>query len=304
MLMSTPDRDVMTNLANRFAAPAAARVEDTMMAKAISGSLKPALARKATTPVSNGVGTGTVQRVIALLSQIASTRDQIGVAELSGRLDLPMPTTHRLLHLLREEGMVDWNASSKRYSIGPELFRISALVSAGADLPRIAQREIDQVAELTGEATLFGVYLPNAAGMSFIARAEGRHALQYRIELNTVMSLVWGASGRAILAYLPDDVVAAALARTEANASGAPRPDAEKLDQDLARIRRNGYAVSEGEKLQGARGVAAPVFNQSGITGSICVTSPSERIPIDSVTELAEIVREAAGRISRSLGAS
>jgi DNA-binding IclR family transcriptional regulator len=264
---------------------------------------KPPPARS--TPAALGaVGTGTVQRVVRLLSEIASTKgEQVGVAELAGRLELPTPTTHRLLHLLREGGMVEWNASTKRYSVGPELYRIAALVNAAADLPKIAQREIRNVAEKTGEATLFGVYLPNAAAMSFIAQADGRHALQYRIELNAITSLVWGASGKAILAFLPEEVVAEALAREKDNASGSPPPTAQRLSEELARVRRNGFAVSEGEKLQGARGVAAPVFGRNGIVGSICVTSPRERLPIDSVTELGDIVTEAAKRLSRSLGA-
>lgn len=288
-------------------APARAkqRAKDAVVASGSVRRVKDPAGNAAARRVKDPVGTGTVRRVTRLLGELASARGQyVSVSELAGSLGLPMPTIHRLLQLLRENGIVDWNSGNKRYSVGPELYRIAALVTSSADLPKIAQRQIDQVAEQLGETTLFGTYLPSALGMAFVARAEGRHALQYRIELNTVSSLVWGASGKAILAYLPQPIVEKALAAAADSASGKTPPELAKLNEELARVRRIRYAVSEGEKLQGARGVAAPVFNSEGVIGSICVTSPRERVPIENLADFGQTVLEAAQRLSRSLGAT
>jgi DNA-binding IclR family transcriptional regulator len=255
--------------------------------------------------MSAGVtGTGTVHRVVQLLASIASINGEIGVGELAQRLGLPIPTIHRLLHLLRDDAMVEWNPATHKYSVGPEMFRIAAQVMSNVTAPSMAQREIERVSEQIRETVLFGLYQPANATMSFAARAEGSHPLQYRIQMHTPLSLVWGASGKAILAFLPEDVVTRALAaEREDSKSGAPPPTREQLEQELARVRKNGYAVSEGEKLLGARGVAAPVFNRQGIVGSMCITSPKERVPIDRITEFGEIVKAAAERLSRTLGA-
>lgn len=270
----------------------------------VEKTARPALPKGKRGKDTDATGTGTVRRVTRLLGELASIKGHVSVSELAARLKLPMPTVHRLLQLLRENGMVDWNSGNKRYSVGPELYRIAALVTSSADLPKIAQGQIDQVAEQLGETTLFGSYLPSALGMAFVARAEGRHALQYKIDLNAVTSLVWGASGKAILAYLPPETVEKALAKAANSASGRTPPDLDKLNEELARVRRIHYAVSEGEKLQGARGVAAPVFNSEGVIGSICVTSPRERVPIESLADFGQTVLEAAQRLSRSLGAN
>ena len=249
-------------------------------------------------------GTGTVHRAVRLIAALAATRGEVGVGDLAGRVGLPLPTIHRLLHLLRKEGVVSWNEETHRYAIGPELYRIAAQVSASVDIGDLAQRELEILCDQAQETVIFGLYQPGTLSMSFAAKAEADHPLQYRIQMHVPLSLVWGASGKAILAYLSEDEVDRALTSEKANsASGTELPDRERLLQDLARVRKVGFAVSEGEKLYGARGIAAPVFNSAGIAGSICLTSPRDRIAIDRIPELAEMVVLAASRLSRSLGA-
>jgi DNA-binding IclR family transcriptional regulator len=248
-------------------------------------------------------GTGTVHRTIRLIAAVASARKDVGVGELSQKLGLPIPTIHRLLHLLRDEGVVDWDPKTHRYSVGPELYRVSAQVGSSSTMQDIARHEIERLSEETGETVLFGIYQPGSTAMSFEVRAEGSHPLQYRIQMHVPLSLVWGASGKAMLAYLPEDVIARALEREQHQAmNGAEPPSLAELLEELERVRKSGYGVSEGEKLAGARGVAAPVFGLSGIVGSICMTSPKERIPINRVAEFGEMVAATAGRLSRSLG--
>ncbi|KPF89819.1 hypothetical protein IP81_16270 [Novosphingobium sp. AAP83] len=249
-------------------------------------------------------GTGTVHRAVRLIAALAATRGEVGVGDLAGRVGLPLPTIHRLLHLLRKEGVVSWSEETHRYAIGPELYRIAAQVRDSVDIGDLAQRELEILCDQVHQTALFGLYQPGTLSMSFAAKAEADHPLQYRIQMHVPLSLVWGASGKAILAYLSEDQMDRALASETANsASGAKLPERERLLQDLARVRKTGFAVSEGEKLYGARGIAAPVFNSSGIAGSICLTSPQDRIAIDRIAELAKMVVQAAARLSRSFGA-
>jgi DNA-binding IclR family transcriptional regulator len=72
---------------------------------------------------------------------------------------------------------------------------------------------------------------------------------------------------------------------------------------ELATIRATGYAVSEGEKLVGARGIAAPVFSNTGIVGCLCLTSPKHHIPDDAVPEIGKEVAASAAALSWVLGA-
>lgn len=246
---------------------------------------------------------GTVHRVVDILSALASVQSDIGVGELAKQVDLPFPTTHRLLHLLKTEGIVTWNEESHRYSIGPELLRISCRVQSSFNVINLAEKYLNRIKGLTGETVIFGLYLPNSLSMSFVSTVSGEHPLQYRFEMNSNLSLIYGASGKSILAYLSDEEVEQVYEKEQGvPQNGAEKPSIESVKSEIERIRANGFAATESEKLVGARGIAAPIFDASGIFGCFCITCPKERIPLDRVAEFSGAVKEAAIEFSHTLG--
>ena len=254
--------------------------------------------------VDSGSKSGTVHRAMRLLAALAEAQEDVGVIDLASQLDLPSPTIHRLLNLLRECGMVDWNPKTRKYGTGAEFYRIAAQLLTSNSLMDVIRRELVKLTEITGETILVGMYQASSRSMSFEMRSEGVHALQYRINMHQPLSLVWGASGKAILAHLPDEVVAEVLEteRAQKSAEGAALPTLEELQVELERFRSMGYGASEGEKLAGARGIAAPVFGPNGVMGSVCMTSPKERIPINRIAEFGNLVSDKAREISRLVG--
>jgi DNA-binding IclR family transcriptional regulator len=250
-------------------------------------------------------GTGTVFRVVRLLAAIAEAGRPVGVGKLADELGLATSTVHRLLQLLRKEGIVDWDTETHLYFVGAEYYRIAARVVGAVHIRDLARPFIQRIAEQFDETTLLGLHLPAQRAMMFVARADGSQALQYRIALDQPLALVWGASGKSVLAFLPKIAVTEAIASAKPGpASGAPVPPREVLLSELAEIRDRGYAVTEAEKLPGARGIAVPVFGRRGVIGSICLTSPKERLPHASIGEIALFIVEQAAVLSQTLGAA
>ncbi len=247
--------------------------------------------------------TGTVARAVSVLAALADHGAEMGVNQLAETLSLPASTTHRLLKLLRNEDLVEWNPVTRRYGVGPGLYRISARVLESVSLPQLARSYLDRLAARFDETVLLGNYLERQRALSFAARADGQQALQYRINMHVPTSLLWGASGKAILAHLSDQVVAAVLAEEGPSpATGAPLPTLPELQNELDAIRVAGYARSANEKLPGACGIAAPVFGPRGVVGCIVLTAPQERLPREQEPEIIEAVRETARELSDVLG--
>lgn len=248
---------------------------------------------------------GTVSRVAQVLSALADAPGLVGVGELAHTVGLPNSTVHRLLALLQGEGLVQMEPESHRYSTGPEFYRLAALVVAKVDIATMAMPFLHELVLRFNETTLLAMHMPVQRAMMFIAREDGSQALQYRIDLHSPLSLVWGASGKALLAFLDDATIEKTIASEGPGpVSGLPLPDRKEILAELARIRRQGYAVSEAEKLPGARGVAVPVFNTKGAVGSLCLTSPKERVPHSSIDDIARHLGIAARELSRRLGAT
>lgn len=246
---------------------------------------------------------GTVARVVRVLAALADSDGSAGVGDLSAQLQLAPSTAHRLLNLLKAEGMVEASPTGGRYGIGPEFYRIAARVVATVDVTALSQPYIETLARRFDETVLFGLYLPHRQALAFTARADGEQALLYRIDMNRPGSLAWGASGKSVLAYLPAGHIRSVLGLEEPSpVAGARQADPAVVESELAEIRERGYAVTEGEKLPEARGIGAPVFGPRGVVGCILLTSPKSRMPHADINVIGAAVREEALRLSHDLG--
>lgn len=246
---------------------------------------------------------GTVARAIRLLVAVVDADGPATVQYLAERVDLAPSTTHRLLALLAEEGMVAHDPVRRTYSVGAEAYRMAARTVASVGLDAIVAPLLNALATRFDESVLFGLYSPATATLAFIGRADGDHSLQYRIEMNTPTSLVRGASGKAVTAHLdPAAVEAAVAAELRQAADPAAVPTAADLGPTLQQIRTQGYAESSGEKLPEARGVAVPVFGPAGVAGSLTLTHPKDRMPHGELDDIVSGLKEAADQIGRYLG--
>ena len=246
---------------------------------------------------------GTARRVLMMLAALADAEGAVSVRHVADRLGLAPSTAHRLLNLLVEGDFAAYDPRSATYGVGPQFYRVAARLLANVSPIAMARRLIADVARRYDETILFGLYLPAERALSFVARADGQKKLLYRVEMNVPLSLVWGASGKAALAWLPEAEIAAVLAQERPSpATGAPLPPPEALALALARVRAQGFAVSSGEKLPGALGIAAPVFGPQGLLGTLCLTMPRDRAPdADPAALGAEIARD-AGALTTQLG--
>jgi DNA-binding IclR family transcriptional regulator len=74
--------------------------------------------------------------------------------------------------------------------------------------------------------------------------------------------------------------------------------------EDLQKIRKKGYAHTRSEQIEGAEGVAAPVFDRlRHIIASLSLAGPEQRIGKKNLDELIALVRRSAESISKALPA-
>lgn len=255
-------------------------------------------------PVEGEAGSGTVSRVLLMLALLADAGGNVTVKQMAESMRLAPSTVHRLLQLLRKEGFVEAVAESRQYTIGPQFYRVSARVVSRVAPPLLAQPVIEEIARAFDETVVFGLYLPTECAMSFAARADGQQKLKYQLDMHRPLSLVWGASGKAILAFLPPETLRTVLrGEGPSPATGRPPPTPEVIEAELRAIQDRGWAVSESEKLPDARGIAAPVFGAEGVIGCICLTSPKSRMPHASIDAIGRDIAARAKALSYGLGA-
>ncbi|MDA8262167.1 MAG: IclR family transcriptional regulator [Actinomycetota bacterium] len=246
---------------------------------------------------------GTVARVVAVLRVLAESQESVAVQEVARQVGLAPSSAHRLLGLLIDANMVERDANARRYRVGREFSRMAALVSARCDLAQQAMPYLKRLASLCDEVSIIGVYHPGERVMSFAGRVDGTNPLTYRIELHRPLPVYWGSSGQAIFAYLPleERRLIAQEAGSSLTDGRAPLPW-DEMEARLEEIREQGYAISYGEKLPGAVGTSAPVFNAHGIVGSMTITVPRFRYNPEDHARILDPLLEAARELSHDLG--
>lgn len=252
----------------------------------------------------SGAQTGTVTRVVQILTRVAEADDDVSIAGLAANLGLPRPTVHRLLALLRDEGLIEADPVSRHYRAGPEFIRVASLVAQKWSLTTLARPFLEEIVADCQETCVLGVYLPAQRRMMFADYVSSPHALTYRIETMTPLSVAWGASGLSILAFRDAEEIEAVLADAEPSpVNGRALPSGRTMLRRLQEIRRQGYASSLGQKIPEARGVAAPVRDASGrAVASLCLTVPQFRFQHDSEVRFAHAVMSRAKELSKLLG--
>jgi DNA-binding IclR family transcriptional regulator len=255
-------------------------------------------------PAAPTAPVGTVARALRMLQELAEANDGVTVAKLGTQMGLPSSTVHRLLQLLRTEGFAESDSASRAYRAGPELHRIAALLVGRRTLATIARPVMERTAAACEETCLLGMYLPYARKMMFAEQVASTHALRFEIALNVQLPVMWGSSGRVMLAYLPEDEVRAILSEEEPSpVTGERIRDHDAYIDTLRQIRSRGYDLTRGEKLADSIGIAAPVFDDANAAvASLTVTLPTVRYRPVQRRELTTLVVEAAAELSAMLG--
>lgn len=225
-------------------------------------------------------GVKAVDSTLDVLELLAESGKAVGVSEVAERLGISAPGAHRLLAALRERGYAEQDPHTSRYSIGLRAFGLAALSASRQDLRRKAGPHITELNEGTGETVHLAVY--DDGWVVYLEKAESRHPVApvSRIGDRAPAHLV--ATGRAILAYLPE----------------------EQLDAEIvAETRRRGWALNRDSYREGVSGVAAPIRDWTGgVVASIGCCLPSRRLTQDTQPLLVERSVAAAARISAELG--
>lgn len=227
-----------------------------------------------------------------------------GVREVSQALRLPPSTTHRILSILDLEGLVQSDATPGRYRLGLEFLRIAWQATARFPIREIALPIMREMVARCNETAVLGVYERARMEMILVASVESSHPLRYVIELNSWQPVHAGASGLVIMAFLPEMERRAIVSRTKlAPVTERTITDPEVLEAELARIRQRGYAVTHGQRVVGAVGIAAPIWGPTGrVFGDIVITVPEQRFDPSSDLQLGQLTVEFGNKITTALG--
>lgn len=219
-------------------------------------------------------GMQVITRAAAILGALSEPDGGRSLAQLAARTGLPKTTVHRICTALEQVGYVQTDAASGRRELGPSLLRLAfagrrdlvALLRPSLESLSTELNETVDLAVLDGGRVLFLAQNPAPQRELMAIARVGASFPAYSL-----------ASGKVLLAGLPDDEVLRRLPRRLEPSLGGHARTRETLLRELGEVRRTGLGYEREEIRHGICAVAVAVTDADGRAASVAVPMPTAR---------------------------
>jgi len=239
-------------------------------------------------------------RVLAVLEKLSQQRT-IGLEELSREIKLAKPTVYRFLLTLQELGYAR-RAENDRWAITLKMFNVGSRALDHMDLHAAARPVAEELAEELGETIHMGVLDGDSA--VYVLKIESKYHIRMYSRVGRRMPLYCTAIGKVLLAYMTEEEREAALKGVKFLAvTKNTITSRAALNNELAQILKQGYALDNEEREEGLHCIGAPIFDYTGaVVATLSVSWPGFRYERGEEVDKIAKVKAAAGRISTILG--
>lgn len=207
---------------------------------------------------------------MAILGAFDEHHTRLSLSDLARRANLALPTVHRLVGELVRHGALARAGSD--YVVGRRLWDIGLLAPVQSTLREAASPFLHDIYA----ATLATVHMAVRDGdeVLYLERLAGRASVPVVSSVGSTLPMYPTGVGKVLLAHAPEAVrrrVLGSLTRITPYTIVQPG----RLNEQLERIRRDGYATTVEEMSLGACSVAVPVRQHGDVVAAIGVVVPT-----------------------------
>lgn len=251
-----------------------------------------------TAPRTAVAGPRSLARILGLFDAVARAGDGLTLAKLSAELRAPKSSLLMLLRPLTNLNYLSHDGA--RYRLGPAAFRLAASIQSTRSLPRLMRPYLEELVATSGETAYLATIDREARLFEYVDGVESPKAVRYWVPIGARRPLYVGSAGKLLLAFQPDEwrdrYVRGEPLKALASKTITSR---EAFRREIESIRRDRYAVSKSEAVEGAAGISAPIFSAEDgrILAALVLAAPEDRFTRE-LPALKKLVVSAAERAS------
>jgi DNA-binding IclR family transcriptional regulator len=231
-----------------------------------------------------------VDRAIDILQAVSRQPDGIKIADLERQTGIARPTLYRLVRTLARRQLLRPCSDPTQYALDIGIVALAQPWMRSIDLLSRAEDALVSLAAQVGETV--AVCLHHGTIRVYAREIVSRHPLKYSRGVGVTDSLIRGAGGLAILAFEDEKFISDQLASVDAG-------ERRRLRSEIAAVRQRGFAVSEGQIMDGATAIAAPLFGSANrVVGSVGIYGPSTRLKRGKIPEISAALLACVGQIN------
>lgn len=240
-------------------------------------------------------GSNAVTKTFEMLELLGESPEGISAAQAAEATGYPFSTAYRLLGGLVESGYASFDARTKIYTLGMEVFRLAQKVAHRQGLSGATKDLLRELTTRTGESSILAIRRGNAA--LTVLTVDGP---QFRTTTDPgdESPLHTSAIGQALLAHDPDAEATIAALDLEARTPYSVT-DPAQMSRKLEQIRETGWAGQSEENDIGMNALAVPVFDLDGsLLASLALAAPVFRRGLDELVEFVPQLTETAAAVA------
>lgn len=243
-----------------------------------------------------------LDRAFTILELLAEHPDGMRMREIAEKLELPANSVFRITGVMEERGYLLRDDTDMRYRLSRKLLSLGYKAIGEDKLIEHSLAVMQRLRDETHETVLIGVRA-ELKGI-VLEQVASTQPVKFLVDPGTHFPLHTSAPGKAFLAFLPPVERTAILKQMKFTRFTANTLDSrEKFEADLVNVVANGYAIDQGEEIEGLHCVGAPIRNHRGYPiAALWVTGPSYRFPASGFDRIGKLVAAAAGTISQTFG--
>ncbi|KQP43543.1 IclR family transcriptional regulator C-terminal domain-containing protein [Pseudorhodoferax sp. Leaf274] len=234
-----------------------------------------------------------LDRGLGLIEAFDDAHPRMTASEIGQRTGMTRTAARRYLLTLQHLGYVA--GDGKLFWLTPRVLRLGQSYLESARLPRVVQPFLQRVAAGTHETAYLAVL--DGDDVVYIARNGPNRSMNTGYVLGARVPAQLTASGTLMLALRPEGETEHWLQTHELRVF-TPHTIASKdrLRLEFARIRAQGWSLSEQQLDLNSRGIAVPLRDRNGdVVGALNITMPmGHESSEDAVTRVLPVLRETA----------
>lgn len=235
-----------------------------------------------------------------ILSHFTNKKKTWGVRELAKELDISHTIVYRILSTYEKHGIIQKNTDTSKYQLGMKLLEYGLVIKESFGITDIILPIMKRLSEETQE-TIFLTWLDGDEGVC-LEIAESTQKVKLTATVGSRTKLYAGAWGKAIMAFLPDEIIEANIAQGIEQITSKTIVSPEKLKENLRDIKEQGWCYSVGEYADNTTGIAIPLFNGNNqVIASIAVGGPDYRIGPERVDNIIKYLIKGRDEIQKYL---
>lgn len=238
----------------------------------------------------------TLNQSLLVLNLFTKEKQLWTAREVADTLSLNQVTVYRILETFTKNHYLSKIEETKQYEIGSALAIFSYLSYDKYNIVSLIQPFLYNLMQETGESVYLVKY--DYLEATPIDAYKPENKVSFAVSLNKPMPLYSGASYWAILAHLDEEKIEMILNDPFDHLRKSVKLTPTLLRKQIDKVLTDGWCVSQELITPDVVAIAAPIFSNDEIIGSITVGKPTYRTTKEDIQPLGQLVKTTANQIS------